>query len=186
MTTPNQPKPATGRILEPSKLAVKKFTEKRVYPTDAPDDFGQVNNSDKDRSRIGKPPAQSSQDHYHSDVDSSRQAQHHTLGTGRNQAAPGNHIHDGVTSKEIIQTGTESISFTTQSAFTTTVTFPNSFSAVPVVMVNIATNDASTARWDARAVGISTGGFTLSLFKGDAADAAATWSNIPVQWMATL
>ena len=101
MTTPKQPVPTTGRVLEPSKLAVKKFTEKRVYPDGSPDDFGQVNHGDKDRSRIGSPPEPSTQDHYHSDVDSSQQAQHHSLGTSRNQASPGNHIHDGVTSPKL-------------------------------------------------------------------------------------
>jgi hypothetical protein len=186
MTTPNQPKPPTGRTLQPTKMSIQKVTGERVYPDTAPDNYGQVKSGDKDRSRLGKAPNVSAEDHYHSDVDSGQQAQHHTLGTGRNQAAPGNHIHDGITSKEIVQTGTESISFVTQSAFTKAVAFPNAFTAVPVVMVNIATNDASTARWDARAVGITATGFTLSVFKGDNADAAATWTNIPVQWMATL
>ncbi len=33
--------------------------------------------------------------HKQDDVDSSKLAHHHTLGTRRNQAAPGDHIHDG-------------------------------------------------------------------------------------------
>lgn len=37
--------------------------------------------------------------HQRSDVDSSWSSQHHTLGPRANQAAPGNHIHDGGTSK---------------------------------------------------------------------------------------
>lgn len=40
--------------------------------------------------------------HKHSDNDNSRLAQHHTLGPGPNQAASGNHIHDGITSKQEI------------------------------------------------------------------------------------
>lgn len=36
--------------------------------------------------------------HKHSDVDSGPMAQHHTLGNKANQAAPGNHTHDGATS----------------------------------------------------------------------------------------
>lgn len=34
--------------------------------------------------------------HHRSDKDSAPTAQHHTLGTQRNQAAPGDHIHNGV------------------------------------------------------------------------------------------
>lgn len=101
MTTPKQPKPTTGRTLEPSKLTVKKFTEKRVYPDGSPDDYGQVNNADKDRSRIGQPPGASAEAHYHSDVDSGQQSMHHTLGTGRNQSSPGDHTHDGVSSRKL-------------------------------------------------------------------------------------
>ena len=41
--------------------------------------------------------------HLNSDVDSGVKAQHHTLGLNRNQASPGNHIHDGVTSKKLGQ-----------------------------------------------------------------------------------
>jgi hypothetical protein len=36
--------------------------------------------------------------HTHSDRDGSPKAEHHTLGSGPNQAAPGNHTHDGGTS----------------------------------------------------------------------------------------
>ena len=39
--------------------------------------------------------------HAESDVDSSKFAQHHTLGVGANQASAGNHIHDGTTGKNI-------------------------------------------------------------------------------------
>lgn len=101
MTTPNQPEPNTGRVLEPSKFAVKKFTEKRVYPDGQPDDYGQVRQGDKDRSRLGESPSPTAQAHYGSDADSSHQALHHSLGPGHNQAAPGDHIHDGRTSVKI-------------------------------------------------------------------------------------
>lgn len=36
--------------------------------------------------------------HRNSDVDSRPEAQHHTLGTQRINASPGNHTHDGITS----------------------------------------------------------------------------------------
>lgn len=39
--------------------------------------------------------------HSTSDLDLSPNAQHHTLGPKANQASPGNHIHDGKTSKPI-------------------------------------------------------------------------------------
>lgn len=39
--------------------------------------------------------------HLNSDKDSSTLAHHHTLGPRRNQASPGDHVHDGATSKKI-------------------------------------------------------------------------------------
>lgn len=39
--------------------------------------------------------------HARSDVDSSSTAQHHTLGVGHNQAAPGDHNHDGKSSRKL-------------------------------------------------------------------------------------
>lgn len=39
--------------------------------------------------------------HHRSDVDSSVASQHHTLGISRNQAAPGDHIHDGSASRKL-------------------------------------------------------------------------------------
>jgi len=39
--------------------------------------------------------------HQRSDVDSSTNAHHHTLGTGHNQAASGDHVHDGKSSRKI-------------------------------------------------------------------------------------
>lgn len=40
--------------------------------------------------------------HSKSDVDSSQQAQHHTLGLKNGQASPGDHLHDGRTSKKLL------------------------------------------------------------------------------------
>ena len=43
-----------------------------------------------------KPPSQVVDDfHENSDLDARAEAQHHTLGPGPTQAAPGNHRHDG-------------------------------------------------------------------------------------------
>lgn len=43
----------------------------------------------------------STHDHLQSDVDASQNSKHHTLGQGRNQASPGNHIHDGISSPKL-------------------------------------------------------------------------------------
>ncbi len=67
-----------------------------------PDQFGQVHNNQKDVTSGDAPSAlQVNNLHRQSDVDSSQQSQHHTLGIHRNQASPGDHIHDGVTSKKL-------------------------------------------------------------------------------------
>lgn len=101
MTTPHGPEPLTGRSLEPSNMSIKDFKPSRVYPAGNVDEFGQVNNADKDRSRLGENPNTSDSAHYRSDADSSKQALHHTLGISRNQAAQGDHMHDGITGKKI-------------------------------------------------------------------------------------
>lgn len=101
MTTPKQPKPNTGRVLEPTKMTVTKFDSKRVYPDSNVDNYGQVVNSDKDRSRTGLDPNKVDDNHAFSDVDASSLSIHHTLGTGRNQSSPGDHTHDGTTSRRM-------------------------------------------------------------------------------------
>jgi hypothetical protein len=45
--------------------------------------------------------AQVNELHINSDVDSSAISQHHTLGTLATQASPGDHVHDGRSSKRI-------------------------------------------------------------------------------------
>ena len=53
-----------------------------------PSTFGQDENS--------KPPSQVVDDfHENSDLNARAESQHHTLGPGPTQAAPGNHTHDG-------------------------------------------------------------------------------------------
>lgn len=39
--------------------------------------------------------------HAKSDLDAAQYSQHHTLGTNHNQASPGDHSHDGYTSRKI-------------------------------------------------------------------------------------
>ena len=50
-----------------------------------------------------KPSAKAVEDfHTNSDLDTRPGSQHHTLGPGGNQAAPGNHTHDGGSSPQIL------------------------------------------------------------------------------------
>jgi hypothetical protein len=41
--------------------------------------------------------------HNQSDVDSSQNAQHHTLGIRQDQSSPGSHKHDGKTSRKLLE-----------------------------------------------------------------------------------
>lgn len=66
------------------------------------DRFGQPDQNPVDSTHGDVPTAMALKDaHRQSDVDSSPQSQHHTLGTNRSQASPGNHIHDGITSPKL-------------------------------------------------------------------------------------
>ena len=49
------------------------------------------------------PPQTVARFHNKSDVDSSSEAQHHTLGIKKDQASPGDHKHDGSTSKRLLE-----------------------------------------------------------------------------------
>lgn len=67
-----------------------------------PDQFGQVNTNESDLAEGRVPSAiESVSQHRLSDVDASQKAQHHTLGKRRNQASPGDHIHDGISSPKL-------------------------------------------------------------------------------------
>lgn len=56
----------------------------------------------KDQSKFSNDPSSEvNKIHSQSDLDRSARAQHHTLGFRPNQASPGNHVHDGGTSKKI-------------------------------------------------------------------------------------
>lgn len=91
-----------GKNLQPTKFGITPGQNLDPSPTTNPDEFGQVRDASKDVVAGKVPsPLQSRMDHSASDVDTSQQSQHHTLGTGRNQSSPGDHIHDGVTSKKL-------------------------------------------------------------------------------------
>lgn len=56
-----------------------------------------------ERATKEKPSAKELTDfHTHDDVDGSQKAHHHTLGSGHNQASPGDHSHDGSSSAKIV------------------------------------------------------------------------------------
>ena len=84
--------------LKPTKFGVATGAPKEVSPNTKPDRFGQVNSADKDYAAGGAPSAKEvAQFHLRADVDASHRALHHTLGNNRNQAARGDHTHDGIT-----------------------------------------------------------------------------------------
>lgn len=62
------------------------------------DPFGPIK---KERGNDTPPPGEVNTYHTRSDLDSSTLAQHHTLGIGHNQAAAGDHVHDGLSSRKI-------------------------------------------------------------------------------------
>lgn len=67
--------------------------------TVSPDDpFGEIKSERKDPS---PPPIEVNLFHKRSDIDSGPFSQHHTLGVKHNQASPGDHIHDGKSSRKL-------------------------------------------------------------------------------------
>lgn len=87
-----------GRTLKPIKFGIA-GTDMPKHPVD---EFGQKYNSDDDRSKwSGESPQDSRKIHSRSDTDTSPRALHHTLGPSHNQASPGDHIHDGSTSRKL-------------------------------------------------------------------------------------
>lgn len=87
---------------------------------------------------------------------------------------------------ENLQSGVQSVSFVALSQTTVAVSFPTAYpvGTVPAVMTNIDSGAAATVRWGSRAINVTNTGFTLFVFKGDAADPAQTWANINVRWWA--
>lgn len=82
------------------------------------------------------------------------------------------------------QWATELVSFVAQPSFTQAVVFPIAYDAgtEPTVTTNINSGAAATIRWGSRAISVTNTGFTLFVFKGDAADPSQTWANVKVQW----
>lgn len=63
------------------------------------DPFGGIKST---RQKTTPPPEEINRFHARDDVDSSWQAHHHTLGVKHDQAAAGDHIHDGNGSKKLM------------------------------------------------------------------------------------
>ncbi|MFE1145207.1 hypothetical protein [Streptomyces rochei] len=85
--------------LTPANFGVSDFKKPEDHTTDQ---FGQQYSPDNDKSKWSlDAPAESRRAHDRADTDMSPRALHHTLGIKHNQASPGDHNHDGVTSKKI-------------------------------------------------------------------------------------
>jgi hypothetical protein len=79
------------------------------------------------------------------------------------------------------ENGTATVSFTAVTSFTVPIAFKNAFTNTPIMpSPNINNGAGATAQWHARAISITTIGFTLLVF----AAAAGTWANVAVQWSA--
>lgn len=74
---------------------------------------------------------------------------------------------------------TELVSFAAVTSKTVAVSFATAFAAAPNVHCNINSGSGVTANWHARAINISTTGFTMFCF-----GPSNTWTNVPVQWTA--
>lgn len=78
--------------------------------------------------------------------------------------------------------GTVSISFVSLSATTVSVNFGFTFPTAPTVVTNIDSGVGATARWESRAISITTTGFTMFVYQSQAT--AGTWTDIPVSYVA--
>lgn len=79
-------------------------------------------------------------------------------------------------------TGTELVSFTAASSFLQPVSFSLVFPAAPVVTTDINSQLGVTNPWITEATVVTPTGFTIWCRSGGV---AATWSNVPVDWVAT-
>lgn len=79
-------------VLNPTNQAAPRTT----------DQFGQQYDADSDNSKwSNESPQDSRRYHTRSDADLGPRSLHHTLGSKHNQASPGDHNHDGTTSKKV-------------------------------------------------------------------------------------
>lgn len=85
------------------------------------------------------------------------------------------------------ESGQKLVSFTSKTSDTThTVTFAEAFASTPRVFCEINSSAGVTAQFEARPINITTTGFTLWVQITDLARTAQTWSNVTIDWWATL
>ncbi|MEW1551368.1 H-type lectin domain-containing protein [Streptomyces tsukubensis] len=97
-------------------------------------------------------------------------------------------LWDGTTWKRVVPqsaSGTTNVSFTNRDDHVVSVTFPQAFSSVPRVFVNISSSAGVTGRWSVRAYDETVSGFKLFLYAWQPGN-FATWSGVPITWHAVL
>lgn len=77
--------------------------------------------------------------------------------------------------------GTVLMSFSSVVSATAAVNFGFTFPGVPTVSTNIDTGTGSTARWESRAISITTTGFTMFVYQSQAL--TGSWTDIPVSYV---
>lgn len=80
--------------------------------------------------------------------------------------------------------GTALITFVSQTSFVQAISFGFTFDAPPQVFTEIGSGAGAAARWDSRAINITTTGFDMFVYRTDASDPAVSWTNIGVHWRA--
>ncbi len=78
--------------------------------------------------------------------------------------------------------GTVSMTFAGVSSSTSNISFGFTFPGAPTVVTNIDIGAGSTARWESRAISISTTGFQMFVYQSQAL--TGTWTDVPVSWIA--
>lgn len=78
--------------------------------------------------------------------------------------------------------GTIAITFASAVSATAVVNFGFTFPATPTVVTNIDSGAGATARWESRAISITTTGFTMFVYQSQAI--AVAWTDIPVSYIA--
>lgn len=79
--------------------------------------------------------------------------------------------------------GTVLVNFTAVGSFTTIVNFGFTFPTLPAVVTNIDSGAGPTARFETRAITLTTTSFTLFVYTS-VVGATATWVDVPVSWVA--
>lgn len=79
--------------------------------------------------------------------------------------------------------GTVLVNFTSSGSFTTVVNFGFTFPTVPAVVTNVDSGAGPTARFETRAITLTTTSFTLFVYTS-VIGGTATWVDVPVSWIA--